>query len=67
MSGFWLIGFIVLWIVVVGLALVILAMAKEIENLHVRLDSVVQYLGSPEYSTSKKSNQLVLSLTEEKQ
>jgi uncharacterized membrane protein YccC len=44
MSGFWLVSYIVLWALVIGVGLVILALAREIEALHTRLDSALDYL-----------------------
>ncbi|GAB4463507.1 MAG: hypothetical protein Kow0070_24100 [Anaerolineales bacterium] len=38
MSGFWLVSYIVLWLMVIGEGLVILALAREIEELHKRQD-----------------------------
>ncbi len=39
MTGFWLISYVVLWLVVLGLGLVILVMAREIEQMHARLEA----------------------------
>ena len=39
MTGFWLISYLVLWIIVIGFAMVILALAREIEVLHQQLES----------------------------
>lgn len=56
MSGFWLISFVVLWILVVSLALVILALAREIESLHTRLDSLTKFLGRTKYEASLRDS-----------
>ncbi len=45
MTGFWLVSIIVLWIVVIGLSLIILALAKEVEVLHNRVDSSRRFIG----------------------
>ena len=49
MSGFWLISYIILWLLVIGGALGFFAMAREIETLHKKLDTLEKYLhhGSP--------------------
>lgn len=44
MSGMWLISTVVLWLLVIGLGLVILALAREIEALHIRLDSLYRFM-----------------------
>jgi hypothetical protein len=44
MTGFWLISYVVLWIMVVTEGLVILALAREIEALHSRVDKAEQRL-----------------------
>lgn len=40
MSGLWLVSYVVLWVLAMGGGLVILALAREIEALYTRLDSV---------------------------
>jgi hypothetical protein len=40
MTGFWLVSYIVLWLIVIGEGLVILALAREIEESHKKLDSL---------------------------
>ncbi|GAB4578430.1 MAG: hypothetical protein Fur0022_11650 [Anaerolineales bacterium] len=48
MSGFWLISYVVLWLLVIGGALAFFAMAREIETLHKKLDTLQKFLqGSP--------------------
>jgi predicted Holliday junction resolvase-like endonuclease len=44
MSGIWLVSYVVLWLIVIGLVLVILALSREIEALHARLDSVHKFI-----------------------
>lgn len=44
MNGFWLASYLILWLVVVGCGLVLLALGREIEALHRRLDSLDRYL-----------------------
>ena len=39
MTGFWLISYVVLWLLVLGEGLVILVLAREIESLHKRLEA----------------------------
>lgn len=48
MTGFWLVSFIVLWLVVLAGAVVILALAREIESLHARLEAVEKGKHRPE-------------------
>lgn len=38
MSDIWLLSYLILWVLVLGCGLVILILAREIENLHERLD-----------------------------
>lgn len=40
MTGFWLVSYIVLWVVVIGEGLVILMLSREIESVHTRLEAV---------------------------
>ncbi len=40
MTGFWLVSYIVLWVVVIGEGLVILMFARELDALHTRLEAV---------------------------
>lgn len=44
MSGFWLVTYIVLWLVVIMSGLTIVALAREIETLHRKVDSLSPYL-----------------------
>jgi len=44
MSGFWLVSYLVLWLVIIGGGLAFLAMAWEIETLHKKLDTLEKYL-----------------------
>jgi hypothetical protein len=44
MSGFWLISYLILWLVVIGGALGFFAMAREMETLHKKLDSLEKFL-----------------------
>lgn len=59
MTGFWLVSFIVLWVVVIGLALVVLAMAREIESLHTRLDSLMRFKSGFDESKHTKKQPLI--------
>jgi len=40
MTGFWLVSYIVLWVVVIGEGLVILMLSREIESVQTRLEAV---------------------------
>ena len=66
MTGFWLVSFIVLWVVVVGLALVILAIAREIEQLHARLEAMQRYLAGYPVENRPKEDLVTTSLVSEK-
>lgn len=44
MSGFWLVSYVVLWLVVIGGGLAFLAMAREMETLHKKLDTLQKFL-----------------------
>ncbi len=56
MNGFWLVSFVVLWIVVVMLALIILAMAKEIEALHTKINSLSRILGGTNFGITTEKH-----------
>ncbi len=49
MTGFWLVSYIVLWLIMIVSGLTIIALAREIEALHKKIDSLGTYL-----STSNK-------------
>jgi len=40
MTGLWLISYVVLWLLVLGGAVVVLILAREIESLQARLETV---------------------------
>lgn len=44
MSGIWLVSYIVLWLIVIVSGFIIIALAREIEVLHKRMDSLSSYL-----------------------
>ena len=44
MNGFWLISYVILWLLVIGGALGFFAMAREMETLHKKLDTLEKYL-----------------------
>ncbi len=44
MTGFWLVSYIVLWLIVIVSGLTIIALAREIEVLHKQMDSLLPYL-----------------------
>jgi hypothetical protein len=43
MTGVWLISYVVLWLLVLGGAVVVLFLAREIEALHTRLEAVERH------------------------
>lgn len=49
MSDFWMVSYIVLWLLAIGMGLVVLALAREIESLHTRLDWLQKYLGRSDF------------------
>lgn len=44
MTGFWLVSYLVLWLIVIVSGLTIIALAREIEVLHKHVDSILPYL-----------------------
>ncbi|GAB4577978.1 MAG: hypothetical protein Fur0022_07100 [Anaerolineales bacterium] len=44
MNGFWLISYLILWLVVISGALGFFAMAREVETLQKKLDSLEKFL-----------------------
>ena len=44
MTGFWLVSYIVLWLIVIVSGLTIIALAREIEILHKNIDTLLPYL-----------------------
>lgn len=48
MSAWWLISYAVLWALMIAAGLVILALAREVETLHRRLDSLYRFISSPD-------------------
>ncbi len=51
MSGFWLVSYLVLWVLVIGAALVILALAREIEALHKHLEALQKFLSRTDWGS----------------
>jgi hypothetical protein len=47
MNMFWIVSYIVLWLLVIVLGLVILALSKEVETLHRKLEEILAVLASP--------------------
>lgn len=47
MSGFWLICFIVLWIIVILQGIIILTLAREIEYIRKWLESLRKFVNNP--------------------
>lgn len=56
MTGFWLVSYIVLWLIVIVGGLIIIALAREIEVLHRHVDSLLPYLSKIE-SDSQSSTE----------
>lgn len=44
MTGFWLVSYIVLWLLVIVGGLTLIALAREVEVLHKQVDSLRHYL-----------------------
>lgn len=59
MSSIWLISYLVLWLLVMGLGLVILALAREVEALHTRLDALQKYLSKVDFRSGVGENRPV--------
>ncbi len=56
MNTFWFISIIISWMLLIGAILVILALAREVEVLHRRLDSLQTFLRSPDWSNNGKEH-----------
>ena len=56
MSTWWLVSYVVLWLLVMGMGLVILALSREIEALHTRLDSLYHLLDKVHTGTEGQSS-----------
>jgi hypothetical protein len=54
MTGFWLVSYVVLWVLLAGAVLVILALAREVETLHQRLDSLQKLLSRTDFGSNGK-------------
>ena len=44
MTGFWLVSYIILWLLVIVGGLILIALAREVEVLHKHVDSLRHYL-----------------------
>jgi hypothetical protein len=44
MTGFWLVSYIVLWLLVIVGGLIIIALAREVETLHNHVEFLLPYL-----------------------
>lgn len=44
MTGLWLVSYLIMWLLVVIGGLLVLALAREVEALHKRLESLEQFL-----------------------
>lgn len=65
MSGFWLVSYVILWLLLIGAVLVILAMAREVEALHSRLDRLQKYLGSSYHGVNGREGDPTEAMAEE--
>lgn len=54
MNILWVISYIVLWVLVVILGLVILALSKEVETLHRKLEEILSIIASPSRGMPKE-------------
>ncbi len=54
MSGFWLISYVILWLLVMSTGMVILALAREIEALHARLDALHKCLSRTDWGSNDR-------------
>lgn len=52
MTGFWLVSYIVLWLIVIVSGLTIIVLAREIEVLHKHMDSLRPYLSKNHVESS---------------
>lgn len=57
MSGLWLISYILLWLIVVVSGMVILVLAREIEDLHKHVDSIRPYMIKANLVNEPKTDQ----------
>lgn len=51
MTGFWLISYIVLWLIVIASGLTIMVLAREMEALHKNLDALQSSLEKQDIAT----------------
>ena len=56
MTGLWLLSYVILWLLLIATGLVILALAREIEALHTRLDSLYHLLDKVHTGTEGQSS-----------
>ncbi len=47
MTGLWLVSYIILWLIMIVSGLTIIALAREIETLHKKIDSLGAHLSAP--------------------
>jgi hypothetical protein len=52
MTGLWLVSYVVLWSLLIAAGLVILALAREVEALHTRLDSLMKYASQADFGAN---------------
>lgn len=57
MTGLWLISYVVLWLLLVGAVLVILALSREVEELHKRVNLLQKYLIITDFGSNGKEQQ----------
>ena len=44
MTGFWLVSYIMLWLLVIVGGLILIALAREVETLHKQIETLGRYL-----------------------
>lgn len=58
MSTLWLISYVILWLLVISAGFVILALVREVEALHMRLDSLQKHLLKMSFGADGKIKQI---------
>jgi hypothetical protein len=49
MNEYWLVSYIILWLVVIGCGLILLAIAREVESMHGKLETLDQFIRRETY------------------
>jgi len=57
MSGFWLVSYLILWLLVLAGGLALLALAREMENLRKKHKTLQAYLQGKQGEEEEKSNE----------